>query len=602
MNRSFRYRDEELGGHSSKGYLNDYDLCAGVSNPDSTFLTVDLPCDSEISMRTIFPDQWAKMQGSALKTTSLHVSGSYDYLDDEIDLEECHDPLELEPEGLVVPSIPSCENNGGQQSFLSERREFVSNRVTEPQCLSTKLVSTRAICDSKIESLFKFDYFNAVQSECFQALLNSDRNILVSAPTGAGKTCLLELAIVRLMKCNKDPNVKIVYIGPTKALCDERVRDWQKFTKLGYSCSALTGDSPKSQLGYIQKSNILVTTPEKWDSVTRQWVDSRFLLRCVHLLLVDEIHTLKDGSRGATLEVVITRMRTLYRVDRSFPNLRVVAVSATVPNLEDFSAWLRDSQGNPAVMKTFGEEYRPVQLERHVLSYPTNTNPFAFEDNLKYKLPEVIQKYSQGKPALIFCSTRKSTSQTAEFLVKSASELKCSSASSAHLLQRESRKFTDKKLASLVAEGVGYHHAGLDIQDRRIIEELFLNGLLPVICTTSTLAVGVNLPARLVVIKGTSQYDFNAGKMKEYSDHDIFQMMGRAGRPQYDQFGVAVIMTTITRKDYFENLLTGKTLIESSLHESLIEHLNAEIVLGTTSNRESAMDWLTSTFLYSISP
>lgn len=141
----------------------------------------------------------------------------------------------------------------------------------------------------------------------------------------------------------------------------------------------------------------------------------------------------------------------------------------------------------------------------------------------------------------------------------------------------------------LVIHGVAYHHGGTIPADRHIIESLFLSGSLSVICTTSTLAVGVNLPAHLVVIKGTNQYC--SGQYKRYSNMDILQMIGRAGRPQFDTFGVAVVMTSIEEKRSFENLLLGKELIESGLHESLIEHLNAEIVLGSIRDMNDAMEW-----------
>lgn len=189
------------------------------------------------------------------------------------------------------------------------------------------------------------------------------------------------------------------------ALCEERVKDWQKFVKLGYSCSILTGDSNHNETTEIQKSNIIITTPEKWDSMTRQWKDSKHLLRLVHLLFVDEIHFLKDGCRGATLEVVISRMKSMRKVlvdsgEYTFPNLRIIAISATIPNLRDFAEWL-GSNGQRAKEFMFGEEYRSVGLSRYVFGYSQMGNPFSFEDNLKYKVMDHIKTYGKSKPTLV---------------------------------------------------------------------------------------------------------------------------------------------------------------------------------------------------------
>ncbi len=148
----------------------------------------------------------------------------------------------------------------------------------------------------------------------------------------------------------------------------------------------------------------------------------------------------------------------------------------------------------------------------------------------------------------------------------------------------------------LIQNGIGFHHAGLLNEDRHLVEQLFRNGKIKVLCATSTLAAGVNLPAHLVIIKGTLQYGPHG--YQEYSEVDIFQMMGRAGRPQFDSFGVAVIITDHTRESHYANLCEGGAPIESKLHKNLIEHLNSEIVLGTIVDHQTAVQWLKSTYLY----
>lgn len=145
------------------------------------------------------------------------------------------------------------------------------------------------------------------------------------------------------------------------------------------------------------------------------------------------------------------------------------------------------------------------------------------------------------------------------------------------------------------AAGVAFHHGGLSPSDRRAIEEGFFQGQINVICSTSTLAVGVNLPCYLVVLKGTTCWTENG--MQEYADLEVMQMLGRAGRPQFENSACAVILTRKEKVAHYETMVSGKELLESCLHQNLIEHLNAEIGLGTVFDRKTAKQWLASTFL-----
>ena len=153
----------------------------------------------------------------------------------------------------------------------------------------------------------------------------------------------------------------------------------------------------------------------------------------------------------------------------------------------------------------------------------------------------------------------------------------------------------DKQIATAAA-GVGFHHGGLSVTDRRTVEQAFLSGQINIICSTSTLAVGVNLPCYLVILKGTCAWSDNG--LKEYADLEVMQMLGRAGRPQFETSACAVILTRKDKVSRYEKMVSGEELLESCLHQNLIEHLNAEIVLGTVHDVATATQWLTSTFLY----
>ncbi|NXD78239.1 HFM1 helicase, partial [Halcyon senegalensis] len=469
-----------------------------------------------------------------------------------------------------------------------------------------KLESLRAVTEipTQYRSIFKeFPYFNYAQSKALDDLLYTDRNFVISAPTGSGKTVMFELAITRLLMKAPLPwlNIKVVYMAPIKALCSQRFDDWkEKFGPIGLSCKELTGDTVMDDLFEIHHAHIIVTTPEKWDSMTRRWrVNS--IVQLVRLFLIDEVHIIKDESRGATLEVVVSRMKTvqssLSRLSEghdSVPPLRFVAVSATIPNAEDIAEWLSDSE-MPAVCLKIDEDQRPVKLRKIVLGFPCSDNQteFRFDLSLNYKIASIIQAYSEKKPSLVFCATRKGVQQAASVLAKDAKFVLSIEQKQSKLSQVMTIIIS---LSDLLMYGVAYHHAGMEISDRKVIEGAFTVGDLPVLFTTSTLAMGVNLPAHLVVIKSTMHYV--GGVFQEYSETDILQMIGRAGRPQFDTTATAVIMTRWSTRERYIQMLNGADVIESSLHRHLVEHLNAEIVLHTLTDVTVALEWIRSTFLY----
>ncbi|CZS95956.1 related to ATP-dependent DNA helicase [Rhynchosporium agropyri] len=458
-----------------------------------------------------------------------------------------------------------------------------------PMAHGINLISPHDLPD-RLRQVFPYQLFNAVQSKCFAPIYNTNDNVVVSAPTGSGKTVLLELAICRAVTVFGTGEFKIVYQAPTKSLCSERVRDWgAKFSHLNLSCAELTGDTSQAEMARVRNASIIVTTPEKWDSITRRWSDHQKLVQMVKLFLIDEVHILRD-ARGATLEAVVSRMKTMGA------NVRFVALSATVPNSEDIAVWLGRDHTNhqiPAHRETFGEDFRPIKLQKFVHGYDGNFNQFAFEKSLDGKLPALLRQYSQKKPIMVFCFTRKSCETTASMLAEWWSGQ--GPTDRAWPAPLKNVVVHDKCLQSLVSSGVSYHHAGLDPQDRTAIETGFLKGNINVVCCTSTLAVGVNLPCHTVVLKGTLGYQ--GGHLLELSDLEVMQMLGRAGRPQFDNSAVAVIMTRNDKVDHYKKMVSGQDILESTLHLNLIEHLNSEISLGTIRNIYDAKRWLCGTFL-----
>ncbi|KIK97520.1 hypothetical protein PAXRUDRAFT_10143 [Paxillus rubicundulus Ve08.2h10] len=455
----------------------------------------------------------------------------------------------------------------------------------------------------RFRGVFKFGVFNAMQSACFDQVLHSQENLVISAPTGSGKTVLFELGIIRLLTeaAHDSKLAKCVYVAPTKALCAEKHKEWTaKFGGLGVKSCELTGDT-------------LVSGKGVWgDAKSSQIMTSHSgILSQIKLFLVDEVHILNE-SRGSTLEVIISRMRARQSA------IRFLLVSATVPNIEDVACWIGSNDNNtrPAAIFQFGEEFRPCKLTKVVygVEKPKGQNDFAYAHTLDLHLFSVLQRHSANKPILIFCPTRKGTMTTAKQLAKDYEKaLKAKQALPWSLATRVSRSFHDKELAALVAIGIAVHHAGLEADDRKAVEELYLQKTLRVLVSTSTLAVGVNLrelillspisafdptleAAHMVIIKGVKIYQ--NGEMREYSDLDVMQMMGRAGRPQFDDEGVAIILCETGLEHKYRALAQGTTTLESSLHQNLAEHLNSEISLGAISNVETAKDWLRRSFLF----
>ncbi|XP_021346734.1 probable ATP-dependent DNA helicase HFM1 isoform X2 [Mizuhopecten yessoensis] len=461
----------------------------------------------------------------------------------------------------------------------------------------------------KYRTIFKaFPYFNIVQSKVFDDVFYTDKPLVVCAPTGSGKTVIFELAVVRLIMKMESVVVrgfKIVYMAPIKALCSERLQDWtDKFESFGLKCKELTGDTEIDNYYELQEVNVILTTPEKWDSMTRRWRDNKCIVQSVCLFLIDEIHVLNDNVRGATIEAVISRMKTVQvslshsNTEQPLPKLRFIAVSATIPNIEDIAEWMGENH-QAATFYKMDESCRPVRLRKVVLGYPFDEQKgsgFHFDMSLSYKLGGIINTYSDGKPALVFCSTRKGTQQAADILAKDSRSTFIKDVKNRQILLKYSNLVKDAKLRDTLIKGIGVHHAGMDIQDRKYMEELFASSQLQVLVATSTLAMGVNLPAHLVILKATQHY--NMGMLEEYSNTQVLQMIGRAGRPQFDTTATAVIMTKTQSKLKYESLLNGTQMIESSLHKHLIEHLNAEIVLQTISDMAIAMEWIRHTYLY----
>ncbi|CAN0924504.1 DExH-box ATP-dependent RNA helicase DExH17 [Linum grandiflorum] len=397
-----------------------------------------------------------------------------------------------------------------------------------------------------------------------------------------------------------------VYVAPSKALVQEKHRDWtQKFGTVGVTCLELTGDNEFYDTKSINEADIILTTPEKFDAVTRYRIKNGGLsfFSDIALLLIDEVHLLND-TRGAALEAIVSRIKMLARNPelKSSPlsSVRLLAVSATVPNICDLAEWLNVPING---IKRFGEEMRPVKLTTKVFGYTAAKNDFLFEKRLQNYIFDILMQFSRGKSALVFCSTRKGAQETAQQLSQTVMKFGYSNPfikdhEQQERLREASMSCSDKQMQSYILYGIGYHNGGLCMKDRNLVENLFLKGDVQILCTTNTLAHGVNLPAHTVIIKSTQHYSKEKGLYMEYDRSTILQMCGRAGRPPFDDTGMVVIMTKRETVHLYENLLSGCEMVESQLLSCVTEHLTAEIVQLTVSDIARAIEWLKCSYLY----
>jgi len=444
-----------------------------------------------------------------------------------------------------------------------------------------------ALGDPRLEALYNFSHFNPVQTQIFHTLYHTDSSVLLGAPTGSGKTCAAELCLFRLFR--EQPAAKAVYVAPMKALVRERVDDWRERLerRLGWRVVELTGDTAPD-LRSIEQAQLIVTTPEKWDGISRSW-QSRNYVKDVALLILDEIHLL-GGDRGPVLEVIVSR--TNYISAHSAHNVRIVGLSTALANAHDLGNWLGlDKTG----LFNFKASVRPVPLTKHIQGFPGKhyCPRMATMNKPAYA---AIRTHSPHKPALIFVSSRRQTRLTALDLI-SYCGMEDNPRQWLGMPESELEDVLalvrDTTLAHALSFGIGIHHAGLHERDRKIVEELFVNMKIQVLVATATLAWGVNLPCHLVIVKGTEYFD---GKTKRYVDFDItdiLQMSGRAGRPQYDDTGVAVILVHDTKKHFYKKFMFEPFPVESNLPEVLSDHFNAEVVGGSIASTQDALDYLT---------
>ncbi|HJJ36019.1 MAG TPA: ATP-dependent DNA helicase [Methanocorpusculum sp.] len=401
------------------------------------------------------------------------------------------------------------------------------------------------------------------QEECVRAGLFERKNILAAIPTASGKTLIAETAMQKEIAAGG----KCLYIVPLKALASEKYDD---FSGKGVNVGIATGD-PDQRDEYLGRYDIIVATSEKTDSLLRnkaEWI------RQVSLLVVDEIHLIGDESRGATLEMVIAKLRYLS------PSIQIIGLSATMGNPEDLAKWL------DAALIT--SEWRPVDLREGVfykgqIRFHDSTRPVSpvkKDDDLNLMLDTI----EEGGQCLVFVSSRRMAEAYAK---RAGGALKRTSAALdayADRIEKADSTTSGKVLADSVRKGAAFHHAGLPRAARAAVEEGFRKGDILVISSTPTLAAGLNLPARRVIVRDYLRYDAHTG-MNPIPVMEYRQMAGRAGRPRLDPYGEAVLIAKDESRvdELFEEFIDApaeKIKSQCQRESELKSHLLALIASG----------------------
>ncbi|MFP4116078.1 MAG: DEAD/DEAH box helicase [Candidatus Aenigmatarchaeota archaeon] len=445
--------------------------------------------------------------------------------------------------------------------------------------------SKQKFLDRGIEKL------NPPQEQAVEKGALEGESMVVASPTASGKTAIVEFAFLKKIL---EEGKKCAYIVPLRALAQEKYNDFKEYEDLGIKVAVSVGDydSSASSLGDY---DLIITTSEKMDSILRHdpaWAQD------IGLVVSDEIHLLNDESRGPTLEVTLTRLRQLT-------DAQILGLSATISNADELAGWLG--------AELVSSDYRPVELYEGV--YDGNEVEFQNQDNLNFdkggRGEHVISDHTlkKDKQALIFASSRRNAESIAE---KTGEEI-------SHHLSEEGKKKLDelaeeilnvpsqpteqcKRLAKCVRTGTAFHHAGLANGQRHLLEDAFRDRLIRIISATPTLAAGVNLPAFRVLIRDAKRYHPDKG-MAFIPVLEYEQMSGRAGRPDYDDYGEAILVgkNENQAEELKEKFIEGEAeeiYSKLAVEPVLRTHILSLVATRVTRDRDSLDDFLSKTFFY----
>ena len=425
------------------------------------------------------------------------------------------------------------------------------------------------------------------QAEAVEKGLLEGKNLLAAIPTASGKTLLAEFAMLKSIQAGG----KALYIVPLRALASEKFRRFQEFSELGVRVGISTGDYDLRDEG-LGVNDIIVATSEKTDSLLR---NETAWMQKISVVVADEVHLIDSADRGPTLEVTLTKLRKIN------PSCQILALSATVGNADELAAWLE--------AELVVSEWRPTELLEGVLFngifYCRDKEKPIEQATKDESINLALDTIREGGQCLVFESSRKNCMA---FAKKAASTVKKTlSAEDSEALAgiadeilENSETDTSTTLAACIRSGTAFHHAGLTTPLRELVEDGFREGKIRLISSTPTLAAGLNLPARRVIIRSYRRYSSEGG-MQPIPVLEYKQMAGRAGRPRLDPYGEAVLLA----KSYEEFVFLFEKYIEADAEDiwsklgtenALRTHVLSTISNGFARTKEELMDFLEATF------
>lgn len=433
------------------------------------------------------------------------------------------------------------------------------------------------------------------QADAIETGVLTGSNLVLASPTASGKTLIAQLCILKHVI---EKGGRALYLIPLRALASEKYEEFSRYSSLKskydrkINVTISTGDYDSAD-HWLSRYDIIFATNEKADSLLRHkaaWIEE------VTIVVIDEVHLLTDPSRGPTLEVVITRLKQIN------PHIQFLALSATVANADEVAEWING--------KAIVNDWRPVPLHEGVYCEGEllfkNAPSRKIEINFGNTAIDVaIDSVMKGGQALIFTETRRSaveTGKSAMAALKSrfVQKLKPNELLATKILETSERTRISEMLAEQVKFGSGFHHAGLSSQHRKIVETSFKNGRIKILSATPTLAAGVNLPARTVVISSHERYEPGYGRYP-ISVLEYKQLCGRAGRPRYDKYGEAVL---ISRTKDEQNFLLEKYVFSKpeklwsklAVEKILRPHVLSTIAMGYAYSEEGLNEFFSRTF------
>ncbi|MFQ5980540.1 MAG: DEAD/DEAH box helicase [Candidatus Heimdallarchaeota archaeon] len=423
------------------------------------------------------------------------------------------------------------------------------------------------------------------QAQAIAAGLLDGQNLVLAIPTASGKTLVGELCALKHIL---DQGGKAVYLCPLRALASEKYHDFKRFEPLGVSVAMSSGDYDSAD-HWLSRYDLIITTNEKMDAMLRHgtpWFDE------ITLIVTDEIHLITEPDRGPTLETLITKVRI------NNPQAQILALSATIQNGQEIADWLE-----AALVES---TWRPIPLKEGYFMGGTIVFPGTKNNALRpIQSPSsspiapatwmAIDIVRAGGQALLFATSRKRAASAAKkvgailqrFLTgdekKALRELQVE-------FQAQATDPLSEKLAAVIPFGVAFHHAGLGSTQRKLVEDAFRNNVLKIVTATPTLAAGVNLPARRVIIDSVWRY--SSGGQEPISVIEYKQQAGRAGRPQYDTYGEAVLIARSAKEGkwltsrYIQaeaEEVSSKLATDPALRQHLLGLIASKVVTSTDS-------------------